>query len=815
MVSLYTLFLDVRYALRQLIHSPVFSVTAIFTLALGLGATTAVFSVCQAILLRSLPYRNPDRLVVIWQSDASHRDTGQFFNAYREFDAWKQGSRSFEQMAPLSWAARGQTALWQERPIDLLAIPAGADFFRLLGVSAQMGRTFSASDLDHPCTLVLAHKFWENKLGSPAGIIGQSLRVDDTTCRIAGVMPNSFTFYPVETDAWSLITPTSEYGRQPWTSMTAVFGLLKPGVTRSSAAQELTGIQQQVLPEAPARLDILHNTTPVVLPLQSNFVWLTGRNLHKALWIMLGAVSLILLIGCSNLATLSLGRLGRRAQEMAIRSALGASRARLIRQMLVESLLLALGGTFAGCVLAEVLLRWLRASTAIELPPGNVVGLDWRVLLFATALGIGSVVIFGVLPAGYGSKSDLTLKSRGQESTRLYRHLTSGFIVFQVALSVTLLMAASLLGKSLWELVSTQLGYRTFSLLSAEIHLSAKSYPDQDVRRRFAQRFAQEMDGMPGRPGFTLSAEVVPRGTEPLTVSGQVAAEKTAEGVATQAVADNFFSLMNIPLMRGRSFASGDRKDTQSVAIVNQALVKRYFPGGDAVGRQIKLSRADDPLTPWLTVVGVVANVRTSTVFQEMGYVEAPAVYRPLSQESPESLTVLVAVTPGTQANLIAGMQRQLSALGPGLVLSNMQTVEQLQARNLTQPRFRALLLGSFALLALLLASIGLYGVLAQLVSQKTREIGIRMALGADRMEILSSVLKHAAALLGAGILAGVAGAALTGMLLRGLLYGAGAEDPAVLVSAVMIMLVVGLSAALQPALRASLLDPAIVLRSE
>jgi predicted permease len=352
-------------------------------------------------------------------------------------------------------------------------------------------------------------------------------------------------------------------------------------------------------------------------------------------------------------------------------------------------------------------------------------------------------------------------------------------------------------------------------LLSAEIDLSAKTYPDEDARRRFGQRFAQEMEGLEGRPSFTLSSGVVPRGTEPLSVSGQVAAEKSAEGVDTQAVADNFFSLMNIPLLQGRGFASGDRENTQRVAIVNQALVKRYFPRGDAIGRQIKLSRADDNQTPWLTVVGVVSNVKTSSVFQEMGYVETPAVYRPLSQEAPEALTVIVAVAPGTSGNLIAEMQRRLSGLGPNLVLGNVQTVEQLQAHNLAQPRFRALLLGSFAALALLLASLGLYGVLAQLVSQKTREIGIRMALGADRVEILGSVLKRAFALVGAGIFAGVAGAVFTGMLLRGLLYGVGAEDPTVLFAVVIIMLVVGAAAALQPALRASLLDPAIVLRSE
>jgi putative ABC transport system permease protein len=257
------------------------------TLALGIGANSAIFSIVEAVLLRPLPYQHPERLVVVWQTDAAHHDSGAYFNSYREFDTWRQQSRSFEKLAALTWATGPRTLLWQGKPLDLLTIPASVDFFSMLGVSAQLGRTFAPRDLQSGCSVVLAYSFWTRKLGAPADIVGRSLSFRNTSCVVTGVMPKTFSFYPVATDAWRLISPTSEFAQKPWNSMTGAFGLLKPGVTRAAAESELTAIQARVLPEAPPDLKIMRTLTPDVLDLQSNFTWLAGRNLRKGLWLLL------------------------------------------------------------------------------------------------------------------------------------------------------------------------------------------------------------------------------------------------------------------------------------------------------------------------------------------------------------------------------------------------------------------------------------------------------------------------------------------------------------------------------------------------
>ncbi len=817
-LTLDTLFWDLRHAVRRLLKSPWFTLTAVVTLALGIGANTAIFSIVEAVLLRPLPYQHSDKLVVIWQADSAHRSTGAWFNAYREFEAWQRNSHSFEQLTPLTWATVGKTLLWHNKPVDLLPIPAGVNFFSMLGVSAQMGRTFLERDLTNNCTLVLSHRFWEQKLNAPTDIVGQNLTLSSGPCQVVGVMSKDFSFYPLQTDAWTLITSRSDFVQKPWETMTGVFGLLKPGVSRAEAEAELTAVQTRVAREAPADVSMLRTMTPDVLDLQSNFTWLAGRNLKTALWVLLDAVALILLMACINLATLLLGRAAERSREMAMRAALGSGRGRLFRQMFIEVLLLALAGTCAGVVLALLLLSWFRATNPIELPPGNTIALDWRVLLFSMILGVGSAVVFGVFPAWRGSQIDLNtmLKSgeRDQGASASMQRASQWFVVLQVALSLTLLSGASLLGESLWKLSSTHLGYRTDHLLTAKINLPQQRYADVSARSRFADSITERIATLPGVQGVTLGSDVVPRGMSPISVASRASPDGTSEGVATQDVAANFFSLMRVSLLRGRAFDSRDRKEAQNSAIVNEALAKKYFKNSDPIGQAIKLSRPDDDKVPWLTIVGVVSDVKTSTVFQEMGYVEQPSVYRPLTQDVPASLSLIVA-TERSPIGLTSELQRQLSETDHDLVLTGVQTIEQMQSTVLSQPRFRAVLFSSFALLALILAVVGLYGVLLQAVLQRTREIGIRMAVGADRSRILWSVLRRALAMVGTGMLLGMAGAVAAGNLIRGLLYDVRALDPMLLGSALLVMLLVGMVAALQPALRASSINPVQALRSE
>ncbi|HEY4050396.1 MAG TPA: ABC transporter permease [Acidobacteriaceae bacterium] len=816
-LSLDSFFGDVHYAVRKLCKSSGFAVTVIATLALGIGANTAIFSIVDAVLLRPLPYKNANRLVVVWQTDAAHRGTGAWFEPYREFEEWQHGSRSFEKLAAMSWATTGKTLVWRDKPIGLLALPASTDFFSMLGVEAQIGRTFNETDLNNPCTLVLAYPFWQQKLGAPNDIVGRSLTVDHSPCVVVGVMPKDFAFYPKEANAWSLITPVSAFVQKPWNSMTGVFGLLKTGVTRAQAEAELNAIEKGILPDAPASLSLLSSAMPVVLNLQDNFTWLAGRNLRTGLWVLLGAVSLILLMACLNVGNLLLGRAMEHSREMAIRTALGSGRARLIRQMLTESLVMAFCGTGAGILLAIVMLDWLRAANPVELPPGSVVFLDWRVLLFTALLGVGSAIVFGLFPAWQASRVNLNsvLKNseRGIGASASAQRTSQVLVVMQIAFSLMLFVGAGLLATSLRRMASTQLGYRTDHVLTAKINLPKERYADGDARSRFAGNFARMVSALSGVEAVTGASNFAPIGESPLSIEGDPSKFSTG-GIATQSVSANFFETMQIPLFRGRVFGTQDRKDTEQVAIVNEALANKYFPHSNPIGHAVKLSRADDPSQPWLAIIGVVANIKTTTVFQEMGYVEQPTVYRPLAQDSPASLALMVVTREGPLGP-VSGMEEQLASMDHDLVLGDIGTMQDRQSAVLSQPRFRAVLFGSFAGLALVLAVVGLYGIQAQMVVQRTREIAIRMAVGASRGDVLGSVFRKAFALAGVGIVLGVIGSAIAMRALAGLLYGVRPENTAMFVTASATLMVTALFASWNPAWRAANVDPLQVLRAE
>jgi predicted permease len=807
---------DVGYAFRQLRKSPGFAVTVIATLALGIGANTAIFSIVSAVLLRPLPYKNANRLVVVWQTDAAHRGTGAWFDAYREFEEWQRGSQSFEKLAALSWATSGNTLIWRNKPIGLLAIPASADFFAMLGAEAQIGRTFNQGDLQNACTLVLAYPFWRDQLGAPRNIAGESLVVDRSSCVVVGVMPKDFTFYPKEANAWSLMTPTGEFANKPWESMTGVFGLLKPGVTRTQAEAELNAIEKRTLPEAPATLSLLTSATPIVLDLQDNFTWLAGRGLRTGLWVLSGAVGLILLMTCLNVANLLLSRSSERSREMAVRTALGSGRARLMRQMLTESLMLALCGTGVGVGLATSMIHWFRNAPPVELPPGNVIALDWRVLLFAALLGVGSAIAIGSIPAWRASGVDpnfvLNNGERNIGRNASAQRTSRALVVMQIALSLMLFVGAGLLAASLWNMASTRLGYRTDRVLTAKVNLPKERYQDTDVRSRFAAGLAEKISRLYGVEAVTEASSFTPLGENPLSVEGD--AGFSPGGIATQSVRPGFFDAMQIPVFRGRVFDTQDRKETQQVAIVNEALANRYFPHTDPIGRTIKLSRADDSSQPWLRIIGVVADIKTTTVFQEMGYVEQPTVYRPLTQDPPASLCLMV-LTKESPLGLVGGIEQQLAWMDRDLPLASVTTMKDQQSALLSQPRFRTVLFGSFALLALVLAIVGLYGVLAQLVAGRTREIAVRMALGASRRAVLISVIREALILAAAGIVLGVAGSAIGVRVLTRLLYQVRAENAAMFALAAGILVLTALLASLNPAWRAASVDPMRSLRSE
>jgi predicted permease len=810
---------DVRFALRLVRKSPGFAVTIIATLALGIGANVAIFSIVDAALLRPLPYKNADRLVAVWQSDAAHRGVGAWFNTYREFEVWQQNTRSFDKLTALTWATSGKAMEWHGETIPFFALPTSTDFFSMLGEPAQIGRTFTAADQSSPCTLVLANSFWQDKLGAPRDIAGQTVSVDQSACQIIGVMPRTFSFYPRAANAWMLITPTGKFAQKPWEAMTGVFGLLRPGVSRNAAQAELASIEASLRPEAPASMSTMIGAmSPVVLDLQSNFNWLTGRDLRESLWILMAAVIAVLLLACLNIANLLLGRAVEREREMSIRAALGSGRSRLVRQLLTEALVLGFLGTAAGVGLSVLILRWFELRNPMEMPAGTTLGLHWHVLLFAAAAGIGAAMLFGVLPAWRGSWADLNaaLKSGERGSiSRKARRIPSALCAAQVALSLMLLVGAGLLIESFWRLVDTPVGYRTRNVLEAAISLPKDGYETKEAKNRFYDSLAQSVTALPGVEAVAGASGVTPAEASTLSVRGQSASiGQEIPSVATQDVSAGFFAAMQIPLEQGRTFGSFDRGNTQQVAIINSKLAEQYFAHEDPIGRVIKLGPQDDTTDPWLTVVGVVGNVKTNTVFKAMGYETPPAVYRPLAQETGEGVTLLVATrgNPTLQADALRQCVRKID---PNAVLLESKTLEDWQAQFRLQPRLRTALFGSFALVSLGLAVLGIYGLLTQMVLRRTQEIGVRMALGASRGEVLRNVIREAFVLVVKGAVVGTVASLFAVRLLAGLLYEVQAENATVLLLSSALLLVTALLAAWLPARRAATIDPMRALRTE
>src|SRR5579864_9254174 len=809
---------DIRFGLRTLVHRPGSSILIVLVLALGIGANTAMFSIVNAVLLRPLPYKDSNRLTLVWQSSDQHRSTGEWFNTYSEFQEWQRHAHSFEKLAALTWAVTDKPLLWHGKTQNVLAIPVSVDFFSMLEVPAEAGRTFQPNDLSQDCTAVLSHSFWQNQLGAPADLLGQSVPLDQHECRIIGIMPKDFSFYPMQAALWTLITPNSRYERDPWRSVTGVFGRLKPGVNRTAAQSELEMLEQNILPQAPADLSLPPRAVPVVLDLQSEFTWLAGRNLRTALLVLLAAVLLVLFIACVNVANLRLAQAADRQKELAIRASLGARRTRIVRQLVIESMLLSSTGALVGGLMAFAAVRLFRAMGPLELPPGNAVEVDWVVLGFTVVLAIVAAGLFGLAPAWKASRLDLNeaLKAAGQglSQNKMARRAGSLLVACEVGLSLILLIGAGLLIQSLARLTSTPVGFHTDHLLTASVHLPQKRYANPDQKIQFRDRLAEQVASIPGVQGVSLASSLYLAGSNILAVEGRTFSRDRAEyNVANDFVDDNFLQVMGIPLLHGRGLGSEDRRSTQPVALINQALAERYFPNEDPIGHEIKMGPPEGK-NPWLTIIGIVGNVKTVTVFQEMGYVTPPAVYQPFAQNPPDSMSLFVRTHDDPNA-AVDPLEQKLQALDADITLANVKTMKESLAELQSQPRFRTILLSAFAALALVLAALGIYGVLMHSVVRRTREIGLRMALGATRGSVLRMILKQALSTVVIGLASGLIAAVFLVRLAAGLLYDVRPDNPWILASVSAVLILIALCASYFPARRATRIDPLEALRSE
>lgn len=808
---------DIAYALRTFLRTPSLTAAVIFTLALGIGATTAMFSVVNAVLLHPLPFRNPDRLVVIWEKFVNDPNPPPVFDSYRDFENWKRASRSFEKLAAATWKADGQILTGAGPARDVFAMPVGIDFFSLFGVAPVLGRTFQPDDLRAGCTVVLKHSAWLELFGGRKNIAGRRIQLNDNACTVVGVMPAEFAFFPDAASMWTLITPASDIVRNP-VSGVGVFGLLKPGVSMARAQEEVQALYQH----SPGNdLGGIH-VKPAVFPLAEQFAYLTGPSLRLSVTVLFGAVSFVLLIGCLNIANLLLGRSVTRRKELAVRAALGSGRARLVRQLLTEAVLLAGAGAAVGILVAVTAVHCFRVLNPIPMPPGNPVSVNLPVLGFTASLAIVTALLFGLTPALKASRVDLMdalrVSAPAGSLGLAARTLRRALVVGEVALSLALLVGAGLLIESVERLASVPLGFRTDRVFTLPVTLPKRAYSTTTQRARFYRAVLDQVAILPEVAAPALASSLPPDGRSggrALAIDGrpQPALTTAAFDTAEASISPGYFRAMSVPLAYGREFDERDGEHSPQVAVVNEALARKYFARGNPIGQRVKVLMPPAQQS-WLTIVGVVADEKAQDFFQPMSWKDTPLVFRPVSQDPP-SRVYLIFRTALARAEPAAAIQKQIAALDNTVAVGDVQTMNARLSRTLAYPHLRAVILAALAALALLLAAVGLYAVLSQLIAQRTQEFGVRRALGAQRADLLKLVIREGMALTVTGIAAGLAiSAALTG-LLASLLYGVKPTDPLTWAGVSALLVVVALLATYLPARRASKVDPMVALRYE
>ncbi|MFP2910952.1 ABC transporter permease, partial [Pyxidicoccus sp. 3LFB2] len=753
---------ELRHALRMLAKQPGFTVVALLTLALGISANTAIFSVADAVLFAPLPYAEPDRLTMVWgQSPNLSRHTVSPAN----FLDWRAQSDSFEGLAAFSHVS---FSLGGDGTPELVrGGSVSANFFQVLGTPAALGTTFqpSAPGGSSWQTVVLSHGLWRRRFGGDPGILGRTVRFNDVSYEVIGVMPERFEWPTIVPSHASAATPPQfwvpavhrdipQLGSDPAqdTSMwrdgnyLRVIGRLKPGVTKEGAERAMATIAARLESEYPgtnAKSGIQ------LVPLREQLV----GNVQGVLWVLLAAVGLVLVIACANVANLFLARASARRQELTVRLALGARRWQLVRQLLTESLVLALAAGALGLLLALWGLEGLLALVPPELPRLGAVGLDGRVLAFTLLTSLGTGVLFGLIPALKSSAPDLNgvLRQGGGGRFSGGHRSRGALVVGEVALAVVLLISAGLLLRSLWHMQSVELGFRSGGVLTWSMSLPATQYPDEARQSALFQQLLERVKALPGVKSAGAISDLPLGGNDMWRVLNREGAPVAAPGeersVGYQVVTPGYFRTLGIPLRQGRDVASTDRAGTQRVVLVNEVLAREVWGAESPLGQRIRLG-SSDPDAPWLTVIGVVGNVRHGGVLKET----RPEAYVPALQETFHFIQ-FAALAEGDPTQLVPGVREAVAALDSNLPISQVRTMEEAVASAMARPRFLSTLVALFAALALLLAGVGLSGVIAYTARQRTQEIGIRMALGARPWTVLRMVLgeRHAAGAGGRG----------------------------------------------------------------
>ena len=801
---------DLRFAFRLQRREPLFSLVVIATLALGIGANSAIFSVVDAVMLRPLPYREASKIVAIQENISKLAPQGVDLPAPDVVD-FQQQSSAFESVGGFRGFEMDLTS--DGAPERIQALRTSAETFDVLGARPVIGRQFTREeDTSGARVCLISYGFWQSKFGGDPRIAGRTVRLDRQSYTIIGVLPKSFEF-PL---------PGMRYGWTPvkiWTPMSftkeelarfgdnfdyAVIARLKPGVTDAQALADASAVVARIHDKYPANLRDLFQLSARVTPV-SDLIFSQSRSL---MFLLTGAVGFVLLIACTNVANLLLGRAAGRRHEIAVRASLGASRGRLVQQFLTESAMLAVAGGIAGAGLAAFVLESIVKALPDDVPRAGQAGLDLTVLLVTLVLAVVCGLILGVIPALSVSRAS-DLKQGGRGSTARSR-VRGALVIAETALSLALLIGAGLLVRSLIALRSVHPGFDATHVIRADVSLPGSAYHGRADRTRFYQRVFENLASMPGiRSNGGVSSPLLATDWNHLFSirDGEVSSQRTLSSHAI--VYGDYFQTMGIRLLEGRLFDSRDRPGSERVVIVNEALEKRFFPGRSAVGHQLKWG-APQSNSPWLTIIGVVGDTHAAGL-----ETEPPAqTYEPYANVAVSELNIVVRAV-GDPAALANSLRTAIASVDPEIPITNLETAGAIIDRAVAPQSRETWLLGSFAALALMLAAIGLYGVVSYTVTQRIPEIGIRMALGATRTGVLKFVIARGMVLVLIGIALGLGAALALTRLMTSFLYGIAPRDEVTFFAAPALLLAVAMAANLIPARRAANVDPVIALRNE
>ena len=798
---------DLHYGVRMLVKNPSFTIVAVLALALGIGANSAIFSVVNTVLLRPLPYKNPGRLVMLWE-EATHLGFPKNTPSPANFIDWRAQNTVFEAMAAMVERSFNLTGVGEPERFDGRRV--SANLFDLLGVQPQLGRAFRAEE-DKPGSrvVILSNGLWQHRFGGDPRVIGQAVSLNGESYTVIGVMPGSFQFPTRRDQLWVPLAFDAKEAASRGNHFLEVIARMKPGVTLQQAQAEMSTIAArlaQQYPEENLRVG------SVVTALQEQVV----GDIKPALLVLLGAVGFVLLIACANVANLLLARAAARQKEIALRLALGAGRSRLTRQFLTESVLLAVIGGAVGLLLSIAGLRVLKTFIPDTISQAQAVSIDAKVLVFTGLVALVTGIIFGLAPAMQVSHLDIndTLKEGGRDAAGGTRgnRIRALLVIGEIAVSFVLLMGAGLLINSFMHLRNLHPGFRANDLLTMKIPLSEVKYPDKERRSPFYAEVLRRVQALPG----VQSAAVA--GNLPLTYDGDsmpIGIEGRTDpppdqrpDVILRVVGPGYFSTMGIPLVRGRDFREQDKADSARVVIVSEKTARHFWPGENPIGKRLKPGSTSRNI-PWIEIIGVVKDVRQNDFVSEPK-MQMYMPYQQLNSFAPNALVVRTNVEP---LSLAGAVRNAIWAVDKDQPVSNLRSMDEIVSEAVARQRFSMLLLGIFAALAMVLAAVGIYGVMSYSIAQRTREIGLRIALGAQKSDVLKMILRQGLRFVAAGLAIGLAASFALTRVMASLLFGISATDPATFAAISLVLIAVALLASYIPAVRAMKIDPMLALR--